>query len=684
MHVSRRRYLSIGGTPARSRAFDNRRILGQPLREAVAILAPSLSHQAADKAYAALFAPSHASFDGCIVRPVPELAAWTLVAAWVTGVAVRAISPECSLTAAEHWFFGRLSLSALLPKQTLIRAELLLQSKADVPAYLELLPYILDPHGPGSRLSVRRNPQTRVARTRKRAEGVFYTPADVAEYMAAACLDSSQATIPPTVFDPACGTGVFLRAALKKLCQLYPQQDAFSIASTSLFGTDIDPWPLDATAFVLLADVWSDLKGNAPASVWRRLRDNLACVDTLAIDPAHYDYNNYKRGSRLPISHIFPALTNGPTVIIGNPPYADVGDRSDLVELRRTLETAAAKLRSNAEIYLLFLEQMVRLADRDSCAGALVLPISIACNTGSQFIAARDMIARTPGSWRFAFFDREPHALFGEDVKTRNAILLWSRRPQDKAAGIATGPLRKWRGDNRAAMFRSLRFTLLDNEIQTGIAKIEGQCQADALTVLRLRWVKFAQAVHGIERLPLSGAMNADNRTVFVGPTAYNFLNVFLKPPRDALRPDLLLSEHPLHAIRCASLDDAFAVFAVFSSHLAYWWWHAQGDGFHVTRRFIADFPFGVDVLGGTSELCKNGNELWAVINSRPIVSLNGGRTSLAYTPNGHDRIRRRIDEELAAIAGLSTTFVDELQQFTARSISATLHETTNTEMERT
>jgi type I restriction-modification system DNA methylase subunit len=165
-----------------------------------------------------------------------------------------------------------------LPKQTLAEAELTLRSKADARAYLELLPYILDPHGPGSRLSVKRNPQTGTARARKRAEGVFYTPADVAEYMAGACLDFLDRLCPPMVFDPACGTGVFLRAALKQLRILYPRQNAFSLASTCLFGADIDPWPLDAAAFVLFADMWPCLEGNSGlATAASSRRCTIAC-----------------------------------------------------------------------------------------------------------------------------------------------------------------------------------------------------------------------------------------------------------------------------------------------------------------------------------------------------------------------------------------------------------------------
>jgi len=73
--------------------------------------------------------------------------------------------------------------------------------------------------------------------------------------------------------------------------------------------------------------------------------------------------------------------------------------------------------------------------------------------------------------------------------------------------------------------------------------------------------------------------------------------------------------------------------------------------------------------------LADAGAELWYVIRGRAVVSLNRGRTSLAFTPNGHDAIRRKADQVLAELAGLEHAFVDELQKFTARSVSATLHE---------
>src|SRR5262249_1044579 len=158
-----------------------------------------------------------------------------------------------SLSKAEKWFFGANAparLTSLLSKQAIAEVEALLRTQADASAYFELLPYLLDSHGPGSRLSVKSNPATQAARARKRAEGIFYPPADVAEYMISACFDGLSSHSRLIIFDPACGTGVFLRAALQQIRRQHTERSAFSLASECLFGVDIDPWSLDASAFV--------------------------------------------------------------------------------------------------------------------------------------------------------------------------------------------------------------------------------------------------------------------------------------------------------------------------------------------------------------------------------------------------------------------------------------------------
>ena len=672
---------------------------GSPIREAVAILSGSLARNLSCANYfTTLFGSSFRQPQPETSRGSAEMASWAVVSMWLSAVASGALSGKTTLKEAEAWFFGpeqSVRLTSLPSNQAIRKAERKLRIHQDPTAYLQLFPYILDPHGPGSRLSVMRNPETRETQIRKREKGVFYTPADVAEYMVTSCVESidiKEFSSPPTVFDPACGTGVFLRATLKELRRCYPERSAMQIASKCLFGVDIDPWPLNATAFLLLTDIWNDEKekGKTPSALWRKLHRNFVCFDALCIDPAVADTNSHvipqldfkfeaggrttRHKDRVKISQLFPALNEGPDVIIGNPPYADLGNRDDYPALVSTFKTLSVKSHQNAEIYLAFLEQMVRLTRNDNCVGAMVLPLSLASNVGPQFTEARKLIEESPGRWRFAFFDRQPHALFGEDVKTRNTIVVWSRSKSDNNATVATGPLQKWRGESRAEMFKALQFTEIKCGIQSGIPKINGDHQAKALSVLGNRLSYLEQAVLKIGRTKLIDASKADDNTIFVGPTAYNFLNVFLKPPSSLLSSSQMLSEHSLFSISCASKDDALAVFSILSSNLAYWWWRSYDDGFHVSRRFIATLPFGPEALQGDvfKKLSSSGFELWSKIRNAPVLSNNRGRISLAYKPDNPCGIRRNADQALVILAGLDRVFIDELQHFSTHTAKAT------------
>ena len=683
---------------------------GRPVRTAVAVLTEALQDENRLEVHQSCISRRIPEPGAWVVRPPAEMLAWTLVSAWLTGFATGRLSNGAGLGEAASWFFSALPHTnpvLLVPTAALTQADNALSACRDSVDYLELLPYVLDPHGPGSRLSVRRDAATWRARNRKRAEGIYYTPVDVADFMLRECIEglASKSDV-PAVLDPACGTGVFLRAAVETLKDAFPDQTTRSICETAIYGSDVDPWALDASAFVLLSSCLLDSgeKDVSPLLLWHRLRLNLACVDALTLDPPCPESRenagsatdvvasiasgqlpapatSHRFEERVPLSRAFPMLPDTGLVVVGNPPYSALGHRSDLPILNVIFASLARKISPAAESYPLFLEQMVRLAPADPAAGALVLPLSLASNVGNQFAETRSLIEKTPGRWRFAFFDREPHALFGEDVKTRNTILFWHRDKENQETEIETGPLRKWRGHSRAAMFDSIRFTPIVGAIRSGIPKIDGSSQARAFEELTRRWDRLEHVCTEIRRMPLAQVLTNDGHTVFSGATAYNFLNIFLRPPEDVLESAPALSEHPLHALHLPTREDAAAAFALLSSHIAFWWWHANHDGFHVTRRFLAGLPFGMDAMSGAPRemLADCGERLWSLIRIHPILSVNRGRMSLAYSPNGFDCVRSEIDQILAGLAGLEPAFVDELQQFTAHTIRAEVRATCGT-----
>ena len=691
-------------------------LYGAPLRFAAAVLGEAAPRKAAEAAWHRLYARRRIEPDEAQSRTPTALVAWMVVGAWTVGVATGCLPKSATLHEAESWFLGDIAEAgfiALVADGARLEAEGALHEIADRKALHDLLPYILDPHGEGSRMSAMLRPETAAARALKRAEGVFYTPADVAGFMAAGivrCL-ADDAT-PLTVFDPACGSGVFLRAVLSELRRRSPGADEFDLACSCLYGTDIDPWAVNAAAFVVLADCFGAVKarGIAPLTAWHALRLNLAHVNALRLDPGRaLPHDSPERIARLacratlkagelpsvagdsappgPLEFhtVFPELAEGARIVIGNPPYANVGLGNDLLSLCKRFETFQAAPKPTSDMYPLFVEQMTRLTAPNAHGGAMVLPLSIACNTGRQFLGLRRLLARTSGHWRFAFFDREPHALFGEDVKTRNTIVLWTRQGCESDVRISTGPLRKWRGDDRARMLESIGFTPIEADIRLGIPKIEGALQAVALTRLLTERHTLLHAVTYFGRATLSDAMHSDASTVFVAATAYNFLSVFLRPQRSALHGAEELTVNPMLALTCPSRESALQVFALLSSKIAFWWWHSHGDGFHVSKRVIETMPVGDAFRDAAlaAELTSLGESLWERVSASPVVSRNRGRTSLGFSAATLPQ-RKRIDQLLIDTLGLAPEFAGELERFCESVTKAQISSRTESDNQRT
>ena len=263
------------------------------------------------------------------------------------------------------------------------------------------------------------------------------------------------------------------------------------------------------------------LRGVSPWAAWHAIRMNLAAADSLKLridrnaDHAenrrlrqdvrarlltpgadrsnlepHRPQNGRKKlslfgweaecDSLIDLGRLFPELSNGCDLLIGNPPYTELGYRNDLDQLVEEYATLRhARLSGNENIYLLFVEMMWRLTKPGHNAASLVVPLSIAYHQGGDYTGCRQAMVAKGSTWRCAFFDREPHVLFGEDVKTRNAILFRRETAEDPERGakaiIETGPLKEVDQPHPYTLFESVRFTrLASSNISRGIPKLEG------------------------------------------------------------------------------------------------------------------------------------------------------------------------------------------------------------------
>lgn len=678
---------------------------GQHIRRAVRIVATELESEKSELLLKVILPLQPNLLQEPTSEPAPIRCAWALVNMWLLGRSSGALGADSSLADAESWFVGDAkprSQSAARKVSARAASEALAAlSAVRIDAdFHDLLPYILEAHGPGSRLSVMRDAGTRAARIAKKERGVFYTPLDVAEYMVGQVLDQRDKNPTPRSFDPACGTGAFLVTLLRKMDRDYhPATDAFELATRCLFGADISPLAVESCIFVLLHECMPDVlrRGIAPINAWHSLRLNFAAIDTLRIEncAAKANASSGLERARLrkqleagePVENglggtgrlaevvelqsLFPEARQGFDVLVGNPPYAALGAISKEARLPERFASLAAMPISGAEnVYTLFVELMWKLTRADRSAAALVVPLSIAYSQRSQFEQCRRSMSHVGGRWYCSFFDREPHALFGEDVKTRNAILV---RKQDAASGrdemafIHTGPLRKWTSRSRAQLFDSIAFTAIGQaSIESGIPKLGNDIQASAYAKLRSQVLQGEPLWDRIRKAALSEtAHRTAPYRVFVAGTAYNFLNVFR-----ALSPDKAaqssLSESGLHCVECSTDRLAKAAFALLSSRLVFWLWHVEGDGFHVSRGLLESLPFGMNSFTDAqlAALSRLGGDLWQELQQHQIVSVNKGKTTFAFRPLACEDLRDDIDSILLKAAGLPDAFRDTLRAF--------------------
>ncbi|QOJ14019.1 MAG: hypothetical protein HRU75_04930 [Planctomycetia bacterium] len=676
------------------------------VRQAVAVVEAALKdHGRVQEAWESLLGGR--SPNGTLANGTPawSLAAWGLVAIRLVGRLQGSLERSATLRDAEKWFVGEtegvVSVADLIGEVADRKATKWLERIAHDDDLHDLLPYVLDAHGPGSRASVLKDPGTRRARDAKRAGGVFYTPADVAEYIAATAIQNHGGHAESLRYlDPACGTGVFLKAVLHCVgAGRDAPLDRLAFAEQCLFGFDVDPLAVQSACFVMLGEILS--ANGTPASAWgswHSLRLNIVVADALTIecqpsgaaqDQARAGLRERLRSEYVPpcrdarksgaahglfgrahfVADVLPEIADGADVVLGNPPYAAIGARDDA----SSLETRFASFSGHGkgDLFPLFVEMMWRLARPGRSAAGMVVPLSLAFHGGSQMRACRRAIGQSGGCWRFAFFDREPHALFGEDVKTRNTIILRAERSdypeRGRPAVIETGPLRKWTSRTRGSLFGSIDFTRLeDGSIGEGIPKLCGQDAAHAFATLersphRLRsiWVSASAC------FPADACIGEGAPRVFVAGTAYNFLNVF-RPHESLPAPKAPWSESRLHCFEFADEATASMAMAILASRATFWLWHVLGDGFHVSRSFLEELPFSLATFSAAERdsLGTLGSEFWRAVQRCQIVSVNGGRQTVAYRPHGCERIRDRIDGILLSAAGIESGFADRLREF--------------------
>lgn len=189
-------------------------------------------------------------------------------------------------------------------------------------------------------------------------KGVVYTPPMLVDFLLDQCLPLKPETLSWKILDPACGSGIFLVGAFKRLIQCWriandwkqpTHLDLKEILKNSIFGFDEKPEAVLITAFSLCVALCDELE---PLVIWKELKfDNLQKRNLLAKD-------------------FFEIIESGKfdnhfDLIIGNPPFESKLTTPAAKRVEAASVTNRPKLPYN-QLALLFLEQSFRLTRKNA------------------------------------------------------------------------------------------------------------------------------------------------------------------------------------------------------------------------------------------------------------------------------------------------------------------------------
>lgn len=508
-----------------------------------------------------------------------------------------------------------------------------------VPYALEILEYSDDELE--SALKDRRNG---IITSKKKNKGIYYTPSDVVTYMVNLCMKNLQKKFSTTDLlklkyaDLSCGSGVFLRQILRDLAGMVKFLDVneyIKIIKNTIFGIDISEYAVESTRFLIMLEIADRFKGAIIdyAKLLKILRINIICAD--AID-------------KKTINNRYPNYPDKFHCIIGNPPY---------VEIKKIFASKSLKDTSNKNLFIDFVHCMIDASEEKSYS-ALVVPLSLSYNTNISYCDLRSRIQSDNAKWVFENYDRSPDSLFGDDVKSRNCIVI--RNTLDNENGIFSTGLLRWTSVNRKEFLFSDRMfgNIGKISIKRNIPKLSTTTEIDSYIRLTTQ-NKFLMEM-------LVSATETTDKKIVLRSTAYNWICAYDHIPNvtDKLGANYISKGQKYYTTR--SDGDLYFVLACLNSICAYWLWTVSGDGFHVTQNLLKIYGVHKDYFSIESyqKMVWLGEEVSKKLKLYPTKSINSGKLITNYNYSKVINLSHQIDDIICHELGLAKEFPAMLEKW--------------------
>lgn len=201
-------------------------------------------------------------------------------------------------------------------------------------------------------------------------KGVVYTPPYLVQFLIDRCMSLNNPRKEFKVLDPACGSGIFLVGAFKRMIQWwrvrnnwekptkYNIHELKSLLSENIYGCDLEDEAVTLTSFSLGLALLDAL---SPKEIWKNVHfDNL--IDQNLFSGDFFKTLNEEK------------LTKDFDLVIGNPPFEErFTEWADVVNTSSKNENTNRPDVPQKQIALLFLEQSFRLL-KEGGNSCLILP----------------------------------------------------------------------------------------------------------------------------------------------------------------------------------------------------------------------------------------------------------------------------------------------------------------------
>ncbi len=278
----------------------------------------------------------------------------------------------------------------------------------------------------------------------KGGHGAVYTPPFLAELLLDYTMPYNKLKGNERILDPACGSGVFLVGAFKRLIQHWRHKNNWQrptvknlkeILAGSIFGIDLDMNAIDLTAFSLSLAVCDAL---LPEIIWRDLRFDRLRERNLWKN----DFFQILLDSKEDTQNILSKPFN---IIVGNPPF-----ESEFTEVAQKIDDLAGVKSENRgkcpdnQVAYLFLEQAIELLHKQKGKLCLIQPSGFLYN-------------RKAGNFRANLFRKHQVNLILDFTSIRK---LYEKDPKTIAIQISS----KKPTENNSILHYTFRRTVSVNE----------------------------------------------------------------------------------------------------------------------------------------------------------------------------------------------------------------------------